>query len=818
MLENWKIRSKLIALLILPLTALAIFATTQVISTSRNSKEASGVSDISHAMPALIRVIDAAQAERAITVGYVASGRHQYRSQMIAGRVNTNRATRAFDAEFAKLDLDKFSPGLRSELTATVARMDQLVNPRAQGFQRDALEKSGSVEEVAAYYNLLIGDLLRLHSEIGSETSDRNLARNVATLASVSRLKEAASEQQGILFAALVVGRFQGTQYKAFTTATGEESAWRKQFLGTASAAQAKLLDNTFKAPAFNRVGAISDAATAAQSSPELVRDVKNNPTLAGFNGAADWSSSAKTKINLLRGVEQKLADEVGALATSVRVSAQNRATVAFFLTLIVLEATIALSLLIARSMAGPLELLGRSARDVAERQLPGLVERLQQAQEIGQVTMQAEPVPIRSRDEIGWVAEAFNSVHQVATQVATEQAALRRSIGDMFINLARRSQRLIDRQLNLIEEMEREESDPDELARLFQLDHLATRMRRNAENLIVLSSSESARRATEPVLLADVIRAAISEVEDFTRVELVTMDEVRVAGHAVNDVVHLLAELIENATTFSPPNTPVKIGGQITSNGHLIEIEDRGIGMTDDQLASANERVANPPMIDFALSRMLGFFVVGRLAQRYGIRVQLRHSWYGGVTALVLIPSNVLIKPGATTTSRADRGEFQPDGRFAQLPARTAPAAAAVGSAGDLPIFEATRSQWFRNSAPASADQPLWPHSQAEPNLPRRTPGVNLAAGLAPAAPQPAPRSTTQPTPTSTPPPSPSPEAQQRPSRPTRSPDDIRTMLTRYQAGLLNGRTDAINERRAHRTPDRSNPSSLGGDYERPH
>jgi HAMP domain-containing protein len=810
MLENLKIRSKLIALLILPLTALAIFASTQVISTSHNSKEASGVSDISHAMPALIRVVDATQTERAITLGYVASGRHQHRGTMIADRASTDKATRAFDAEFAKLDLDKFSRSLRSRLTATVARMDQLVDPSAQGFQRGTFEKSGSVEveDVAAYYNQLIGDLLRLHSEIGSETSDRNLARNVVTLGSVSQLKEAASEQQGILFGALVRGRFDRTEYKAFTTATGEESAWRKQFNVTASAAQAKFLRDTVKGPNVLRVGTISDAATAAQSSQELVRDLNND--LGGFNGAADWFSSAKAKIDLLRGVEQKLADEVGALAASVRVSAQNRATVAFFLTVIVLEATIGLSLLMARSMAGPLELLERSARDVAERQLPGVVERLQQAQEIDQVTVQAEPVPIKSRDEIGRVAAAFNSVHQVATQVATEQAALRRSIGDMFINLARRSQRLIDRQLNFIEEMEREESDSDELAKLFQLDHLATRMRRNAENLIVLSSAESARRSSEPVPLADVIRAAISEVEDFTRVEPVTTDEVRVSGHAVNDVVHLLAELIENATAFSPPDTPVKIAGQTTANGHLVEIEDRGLGMTNEQLASANERVANPPMIDFALSRVLGFFVVGRLAQRYGIRVQLRHSWYGGVTALVLIPPTVLIQPGATGMTRADAGEFPPDGPFAQLPGPV-PAMATAGLGADLPNFEATRSEWFGGGAPATTHPPLRPQGQFESNL-RKTPRANLGPGQVIATPPPPPPSTAQPSPPSTA------QPPRRPSGLSRSPGDIRAMLASYQAGMLNGRMDAVNERHAHRTPDPTDPSSREGDYDRPH
>jgi len=221
-----------------------------------------------------------------------------------------------------------------------------------------------------------------------------------------------------------------------------------------------------------------------------------------------------------------------------------------------------------------------------------------------------------------------------------TEQAALRRSIGDLLHNLARRSQGLVDRQLELIDELERHEVDPDRLQELFRMDHLATRMRRNVENLIVLSGVDQRRRWSESVPLRDVVEAAVAEVEEYSRVQVVGIHDLTLAGQAASDVAHLLAELVENATSFSSPTTMVEVSGSPTGNGYVLEIEDHGIGMSDAELAEANRRLAAPLAADVAVSRMMGFHVVGRLAARHGIRVQLRPCWFGGVAALVLLPA----------------------------------------------------------------------------------------------------------------------------------------------------------------------------------
>ena len=277
--------------------------------------------------------------------------------------------------------------------------------------------------------------------------------------------------------------------------------------------------------------------------------------------------------------------------------------------------------------------------------------------------------------------------------------------LGDLFLNMARRSQSLIDRQLELIDELERGETDPVALEELFRLDHLATRMRRNAEDLIVLSGAEPSRRWSDPVVLTDAVRAAIAEVEDYTRVELIPMDHVALVGRAVNDVVHLFAELIENATSFSPPGTKVLVSAQDVNGARLVEIEDRGIGMTETELMETNERLADPAEGDYSLGRRLGFYVVAKLSQRHNIKVQLRPSWYGGVRALVLLPP-ALIVPLADPDQAAS---VEP---LALMPPSREPAR--VRASGEpLPIFEAARSDWF-DAGEALHHPPVGPRRRA--------------------------------------------------------------------------------------------------------
>ncbi|HWM39262.1 MAG TPA: ATP-binding protein, partial [Streptomyces sp.] len=298
---------------------------------------------------------------------------------------------------------------------------------------------------------------------------------------------------------------------------------------------------------------------------------------------------------------------------------------------------------MMARSMSRGMRNLRNAAFGVAEQRLPSLVDQLSRT-DPGRVDTRVAPIPIDSRDEIGEVARAFDQVHREAVRLAAEQALLRGNVNAIFTNLSSRNQGLIERQLGLISDLENNEADPDQLESLFRLDHLATRMRRNGENLLVLAGEEPGRRWNEPVPLIDILRAASSEVESYERIELTGVPETDIHGQAVTDLVHLLAELLENATTFSSPQTKVRVTATRLPDGRvMIEIHDKGIGLTAEDFADINHKLANPPTVDAAVSQRMGLFVVGRLADRHGVRVQLRPSGeQAGTTSLVMLPDAI--------------------------------------------------------------------------------------------------------------------------------------------------------------------------------
>ncbi len=322
--------------------------------------------------------------------------------------------------------------------------------------------------------------------------------------------------------------------------------------------------------------------------------------------------------------------------------SAWVRVAVTSGVGLIGLLLTLLVSTLVARSIIRRLGGLERNALQLAEVQLPDVVGRLRRGEN---VDVNAEAPPLRiGRDEIGRVGQAFDLVRQTAIRAAVDEARLRHGLNDVFRSLARRSQSLLHRQLALLDQMERRASDPEALDDLFRLDHLTTRMRRHAEGLVILAGAPPGRGWSSPVRMVDVMRGAIAEVEDYARVSVATRSQAALAGSAVADVIHLLAELIENATTLSPPYTSVRVSGDTVANGFAIEVEDRGLGMSPSRLAELNDRLANPPEFNPSDSEQLGLFVVSQLAKRHGIRVTLKASPFGGTAAIVLIPRHLVV------------------------------------------------------------------------------------------------------------------------------------------------------------------------------
>jgi signal transduction histidine kinase len=329
---------------------------------------------------------------------------------------------------------------------------------------------------------------------------------------------------------------------------------------------------------------------------------------------------------------------------------------------------SIGLSLFIGRGLLRQLRNLRESALGLARQKLPTVIRRLREGESVD-LSEYVAPEEIATRDEIEQVQYAFNVVQQTAVQSAVDEARLRRGISDVFRNLAGRSQSLLHRQLTLLDGMERRATEPEELEDLFRIDHLTTRMRRHAEGLIILSGEAPARGWRQPVALIDVLRAAVAEVEDYTRIRVFSRTRSAVAGQAVADVIHLVAELAENATVFSPPNTPVRIQGDVVGRGLAIEIEDRGLGISAERLAELNADLTNPPQFDLSDSDRLGLFISGQLARRHGITVTLQPSVYGGTTAVVLLPSSIVVEESAYITEPAlESGDQAGRGRHAAL------------------------------------------------------------------------------------------------------------------------------------------------------
>jgi signal transduction histidine kinase len=525
-------------------------------------------------------------------------------------------------------------------------------------------------------YSEAISDLFSLNDEITSSSGDALLSDEVRTLGSLSRSKDQVSQERAIFESALLAGSFGGGQ-QALTTAQGLDEADLSAFqtsdttaeendylseLGGEKVDTTALTDSILSVfvtnPSFSPFNAYNSAIeNGKQGAPGVSQSVQ--PSL--------WYTSMSDTIDRTRNVEARIAASVVARSQSLEhgafVSEVLTASVTGLLLLIVLVLTI----VVARSLVDPLRRLQAEALEIASVRLPARVAELSEATD-SNVSLEVEPISVQSTDEIGRVARAFDQVHREAVRLAGNEALLRGNLNAMFISLSRRSVPLIERLSRVIDYLEQNEDDPDRLSNLFSMDHLVTRMRRNSENLLVLAGEEPVRKWSKPVPLTDVARAAMSEIEQYGRVVLNVQPDIVVSGQAATDIVHLLAEVIENATMFSPPETSVHLSGQeLSSGGVLLEVRDGGIGVSPTRIEEMNWRLENVPVIDVSVSRHMGLFAVSRLASRHGIRIRLRAASPQGLSALIWLPGSLTERETVPYGGRQSR-ELAGEATMAQL------------------------------------------------------------------------------------------------------------------------------------------------------
>ncbi|MBE8477855.1 sensor histidine kinase [Streptomyces justiciae] len=634
-LRNWRISTRLVSLLALPVVAATSLGALRISDNVNDIQQLENMKLLTDMTKQATALAEALQNERDQSAGPLAHGSSASDYTIKGLRDKTDRAITDFvDSSEEIGDQGSGLQGIRDNVVLLVGSLRSIEKVRNNAYEAP----DNSTQTVEAYHRL-ITQLLDLSQDMAQATSNPDMIQRTRSLAAFSAAKEYASIQRAVLAAALPANK------TSFGDLSENDRLYAQSAL-TSEESELKSFQSIYgKASAVELLEPIGDNNTTIQSSDTYASralDSTNGLENLDKRSYKDWLDDSSTKIDQMGKIESTLLEQMEQKARELRNESESEAIISGALILLVLGISLVGAFVVARSMIRSLRRLEETATKVATDRLPELVKQLSES-DPQDVDTSVESVGVHSRDEIGKVAAAFDDVHREAVRLAAEQALLRGNVNAMFTNLSRRSQGLIQRQLSLISELESREADPDQLSSLFKLDHLATRMRRNGENLLVLAGEEPGRRWTRPVPLVDVLRAAASEVEQYERIELAAVPTTEVAGRVVNDLVHLLAELLENATSFSSPQTKVKVTGHALPDGRvLIEIHDTGIGLSPEDLAAINERLASPPTVDVSVSRRMGLFVVGRLSQRHGIRIQLRPSDSGGTTALVMLPVDV--------------------------------------------------------------------------------------------------------------------------------------------------------------------------------
>ncbi|RRR84179.1 nitrate- and nitrite sensing domain-containing protein [Streptomyces sp. RP5T] len=726
---HWRIRprtvrAKIVCLLMVPVVSLLALWAYATVSTAQDVSRLRQLQRVDDSVRAPVAAaVTALQTERAAAVRH-ATDPSAVRSEdlrELAARTDRAVARLRLGDDSTVADSEELPAGVARRLEAFVTGAEQLRAVRAA-----VLDRSAGWDETYGSYTRTISRAFAVGGAL-TGIQDAELGSDARVLLEFSRAGESLAQEDAVLSSARLAGVLAGERLRLFTGAVDtrraltegavadlrgpDRDAWRK-VAGSGSYATVTAAED--------RVLAAAPGARALKATPE-----------------ATWRAAHARVQEDMRGVEQAAGSGVTHRADPFTRGLLAPAGAAVLLGLIAVAASLVISVRIGRGLVVELVSLRNSALEIARRKLPEAMGRLRAGEEID-IRSEAPPGP-PAEDETGQVAEALATVHRAALRAAVERAELASGISGVFVNLARRSQVLVHRQLNLLDSMERRSDDPSELSDLFRLDHLTTRMRRHAESLIILSGAAPGRAWRMPVSLTNVVRAAVSEVEDYARVEVRQLPEAAVVGAAVADLTHLLAEIIENAAQFSPPHTRVRVTGEPVGNGYAVEVEDRGLGMGKEALAEANRRIEQSETLDLFDSDRLGLFVVSRLAARHGIKVHLRTSPYGGTTAVVLLPTALLhIKAEERLPAKATDRERLTEREYARVaaterdqesvpapaerPALVAPRTAAAdrGTAGTPPSGVTALRLHRPSEEPEQADE-----------LPRRVRQAHLAPQL---------------------------------------------------------------------------------------
>ncbi|WP_081239612.1 sensor histidine kinase [Streptomyces viridosporus] len=667
----------------------------------------------------------ALQRERSLTAAWLADPRSS-RSALEAQREKT-------DAAVAKLvgqaDAIADAPARVSDRLYSV-----LGSVGSLEYYRDQMDDPSDItaEQALDQYTSIIDDQIHAFQEL-SQVDDGDLTSQAGPLVSLEHAAELVSQEDARLTLAWSSGSLDAQGWNDFAELV-HTRRWlvADQIVPSLRGSTKTRAERILQSPEWRALLAVEDQVLATRPTDEE-RDVELPDLQERWDDAmakvsSQYSAMIRQETDALL---TRSADEArGLLLTAASLSAGG---------LLALLLCVGMSWRITRSLSRRLRGLRMATLGLAEERLPDVVARLERGEK---VDPESATTPLDyGHDELGQVAQAFNTAQRTAVHTAVELADTRRGFQKVILGIARQSQNLVNLQLGKLDELERRHTDPEILAGLYELDSTASQLRRYEENLVIISGERPGRSWSEPVALIDILRSAVGEVAEYQRVEVHTEEEVALAPPAVADVIHLLAELIDNATAYSPAPSPVGVRAAMVAKGLVVEIEDRGLGMSEEDYASLNDQLARPPQFDvvaLADDLRLGMFVISQLAHRHGIAVTLRSSPYGGTTAIVLVPHEIVVRDVSSGTGREASDEGS-----AEDPAAvngTADRGSAGTSAGADPAVSgrpsASRSAACRSAAAAraaSAPAAGVPGARRDglTPLPRRVPQTSLAAEL---------------------------------------------------------------------------------------